>query len=436
VIGAQTQTRLRFAMDQGLLLPVLALLAIGIAMVFSASFVVAQNVFGDDTYFLVRHTIWVCIGLVTLMVTSRIDYHIWQRLAVPIYVVSVVLLILVLIPGFSSVTYGASRWLSLGPILSLQPSELAKLAVVLYLGSWITRVGGDINKFSFGTIPFVIILAVSAGLVLVEPDLGTTIVLIMTAASMFFIAGANVLHALLGTMIGCALLVNLIVNTSYKVDRVRAWMDPWADPSGIGWHTTQTLIALGSGGIPGLGLGASRQKYFYVPNAHTDTIFAIVGEEIGFIGTALVLGLFLFFTWRGLAIACSARDPLGRALAAGVTLLIGWQAMLNMAVVSNVVPNTGVPLPFLSYGGSSTVVSLAAVGILLSVSRTVEPHRRSWRAWFSAPSDSQPLPPPVEIENRPSRVPSRAAATLPAQGPVLEHRASSRRGRRLAPSRR
>src|SRR5581483_2688483 len=279
----------------------------------------------------------------------------------------------------------------------------------------------------FGTIPFALILAISAGLVLVEPDLGTAIVLVLTAASVFFVAGANVLHALLGAIIGCVLLVNFVINSGYKADRIRAFVDPWADPGGIGWHTTQALIALGSGGWAGLGLGASRQKYFFVPNAHTDTIFAIVGEEIGFIGTSLVLGLFLIFAWRGLTIASGARDPLGRALATGATLLISWQALLNMAVVSHLVPNTGVPLPFVSYGGSSTVVSLAAVGILLNVSRTVDPQRRSWRAWLGASLDSRAGPADSEYEPPPNRTERRAKS-------AASERAKSERGRSAAPT--
>jgi cell division protein FtsW len=434
---APAAPRVRYGVDLGLLAAVLALLAIGVAMVFSASFAVAETEFGDDTYFLFRHLIWVSIGLVALVVISHIDYHHWQRVAMPLYVVTLALLVAVLVPGVGSTTYGASRWISLGPILSFQPSEVAKVAVILYLGAWISRVGGDIHKFTFGTIPFTIILAVSAGLVLVEPDLGTTIVLLLTAASVFFVAGANVLHALLGSSVGLVLLINHVMKHDYKVDRIKAFMDPWADPAGIGWHTTQTLIALGSGGIAGLGLGASRQKYFYLPNAHTDSIFAIVGEEIGFVGTALVLLLFLFFAWRGLAIACATRDPFGRALAAGTTLLIGWQSMLNMAVVSNVVPNTGVPLPFLSYGGTSTVITLVAVGMLLSVSRSVDPALRSWRAWLTPVQD---LPATELLPERESRVPRLPAPAAPviiqSDPPSRARREPRRRPRKLIPTRR
>ncbi|MBM2809473.1 MAG: stage sporulation protein [Chloroflexi bacterium] len=372
----------RGRIDTILLLPVVVLLAIGAGMVFSASFVVAHNEFGDDTYFLVRHLLWITIGMGVLVVVSHMDYHRWQRLAVPFYAVSLALLLLVLIPGIGSSAYGASRWFTVGSILSIQPSEIAKLAVVVYLGAWVTRVGTDINKFTFGTVPFAIILGLSAGLVLVEPDLGTTVVLVLTAGSVFFISGANVLHALVGLMVIAVAGVKVIASSAYKSDRIDAFVNPWADPNGVGWHTTQSLLALGSGGLTGLGLGASRQKYYYVPNAHTDSIFAIVGEEIGFLGTTLVLVLFLIIVWRGLTIAGASRDPLGRALAAGATLMLAWQAMLNMAVVSHVVPNTGVPLPFVSYGGNAMVVSMAAVGIILSVGRSLSPSVLSWRSWL------------------------------------------------------
>jgi cell division protein FtsW len=368
----------RHGMDRWLLFAVLLLVLIGIAMVYSASFAVGESVFGDDAYFLVRHIIWIGIGLLALTITARMPYHGWQRIAPAFYGLSVLLLAVVLIPGVGTTTYGASRWLFVGPI-SMQPSELAKLAVVIYLATWIARVGGDIHKLTFGTIPFVLILSISAGLVMAEPDLGTTLCLVMTAGAVFFISGANVIHGLLGAVAGSLGLMHFVLNRGFRADRMEAFMNPWNDPTGVGWHTTQALLALGSGGISGLGLGAGRQKMFYLPNAHTDSVFAVVGEEIGLVGTTLVLGLFLLIAWRGLAIAAGAPDPMGRALAAGATLMITSQAMLNMAVVSHLTPNTGVPLPFVSYGGSAMVVSLAAVGIILNVSRSSEPGHRLWR---------------------------------------------------------
>jgi cell division protein FtsW len=398
----------RYPIDVGFLLPVLVLLIVGVAMVFSASFVVAHTVFGDDTYFLGRHLVWLTIGLVVAIIIANVDYRLWERVAIPLYALSIGLLALVLVPGVGSSTYGASRWINVGPLLSVQPSEVAKLALIIFLARWIGYARGNVHRLMQGTIPFALTLGLSAGLVLLEPDLGTAIVLVMTAGSVFFVAGANVLHALVGVVLGGVFVLNVVAASGYKADRIQAFLNPWADPSGIGWHTTQTLLALGSGGLTGLGLGAGRQKYFYVPNAHTDSIYAIVGEEIGFVGTALVLALFLLLAWRGLTIACGAPDPVGRALAAGATLLLVWQGLLNMAVVSHLVPMTGVPLPFLSYGGSATLVSLAAVGIVLGVSRSVSPERRSWRAWFAAA-------PPTRVSSSESRVSSfrrRAARNL------------------------
>lgn len=363
--------------DLGLLLAILVLVAIGVEMVFSASFVVAHNQFGDGTYFLTRHLFWIAIGLVALAVGASIDYRILPRFAVVIYLGSLALLALVLIPGLGQVTYGSARWLNLGP-LSFQPSEVTKVALVIYLASWLAKVGDTVNDLRGGIIPFSLILLLTAGLVLLEPNLGTATVLTATAASTFFVAGVSLVHTLSAALVGAggiAVLMGLAHSAAgggYWSQRVEAFMDPWLYAEGIGWQTTQTLLALGSGGLTGLGLGAGRQKYYYVPNAHTDSIFAIVGEEIGFVGTSLVLALFLFIAWRGLAIAFSAPDPLGRLLAAGITSMIVWQALLNMAVISNTIPFTGEPLPFISYGGSAMVVNLSAAGILLSVSRRAQ----------------------------------------------------------------
>lgn len=364
-------TELRRA-DLLLVLAVAGLVTFGSLMVHSASFVLAFNEFGDGTYFFSRHLAWIGLGVLLLMAAAAIDYHFWRRLALPLFLASLVLLIFVLVKG--DATYGSSRWLAIGP-LAFQPSEFTKLALVIYLASWLARMGGGIQVFSAGTVPFTLILGLTLGLVLLEPDLGTAAILAMTAASIFFIAGANVLHALGGALLAAATLAILVgfmrlsTDTGYWSGRIAAWLDPWSYASDIGYQTIQTLLALASGGPQGLGLGAGRQKYYYVPNAHTDGIFAIIGEELGFIGTAGILILFLLIAWRGLRVAASARDPLGRLLAAGVTTLLVCQALLNMAVITSAVPYTGVPLPLVSYGGSAMLTSLAAIGILLSVSR-------------------------------------------------------------------
>jgi cell division protein FtsW len=351
--------------------------------------VVAHNEYGNDTYFFLRHLAWVCIGLAALFLTARLDYHVWPRLALPVYLASLLLLTLILIPGVGEVRYGSARWLALPSELTIQPSELAKLALVIYLASWLARVGEGIRTFSFGAIPFALIVCVTLGLVLLEPNLGTAVILGLAAASVFFVAGASPLHGLAAGLTGAVVLGGLLAlaqlspGSGYWADRIQAFVDPWAKQQGLGWQTTQTLLALGSGGMTGLGLETGRQKFYWVPNAHTDSIFAIVGEEIGFAGTALVLLLFLFLGWRGLMIAYQAPDRLGRLLGVGVTSVLLWQALLNMAVVTNTVPYTGVPLPFLSYGGSSMLMSCTALGILLSVSRQgAAPQRTRSASWF------------------------------------------------------
>jgi cell division protein FtsW len=376
--------------DLWLLLAILLLVAIGVEMVFSASFVVAHNDFGDGTYFLVRHLIWITLGLLGMFVVARIDYRHLPRFAAVIYGGSLVLLLLVLIPGVGQITYGSARWLAFGPV-SFQPSEITKVALVIYLASWLARVGHTVNDLSLGIIPFVLILCFTAGLVLLEPNLGTTIVLTATAASTFFVAGVSLMYTLAAAVIGAGglatmmAIVHLFAGAGHWSERIQAFQNPWSYAEGIGWQTTQTLLALGSGGLTGLGLGAGRQKYYWVPNAHTDSIFAIVGEEIGFVGTSLVLLLFLFIAYRGLRIAFRAPDPLGKLLAVGITSMVMWQALLNMAVIANVVPYTGEPLPFVSYGGTSTVINLCAVGLLLSVSRRAQEPDEQPRARAPAP---------------------------------------------------
>lgn len=376
-------TRIR-EVDLGLLLAVLVLVSIGIEMVYSASFVVGYNEFGDGAYFLVRHVAWIVLGLGALIVTTATDYHWWRRLALPLLIASLCLLTVVLLLG--ATTYGSARWLGFG-LLAFQPSELTKLSLTLYLASWLARVGDDIRDFNLGTVPFLLVLCLAAGLVILEPDLGTAVILILTACSIFFVAGANVLHALAGTLIGAGVMALLTAvarlwgGSGYGSQRLLAFVDPWKYAEGIGWQTTQILLALGSGGLTGLGLGAGRQKFYYVPNAHTDGIFAIVGEEIGFIGTTLVLLLFLVIAWRGFTIALSAPDSLGRFLATGLTALLVWQGLLNMAVVTSTVPYTGIPLPFISYGGSAMVTSLTAAGMLLSISRRKSRALSRSRSW-------------------------------------------------------
>ena len=356
--------------DYVLLGAVLLLLALGAQMVYSSSVVIAHNEFGDDAYFVTRQVLWALAGLAVLGVAAGVDYHRWQNVSTLLLLVCVIALMLVLIPQLGVNRYGSHRWLQVGPLPAVQPSELTKLAIVVYMADWLSRKGPDVGKLGTGSIPFVLILSLVAGLVLLEPDLGTTVIICAAAFSVFFIAGANLWHVALGFIPGGVLILwGAITMAAYRADRWAAFMDPLADPQGKGWQTLQTLIALGSGGLTGVGLGMSRQKAYYLPAAHTDSILAIIGEELGLLGTLSVIVLFMVIGWRGFRIAVQAPDPLGRLLAVGVTSMILWQAIVNIGAVTNSLPYTGVTLPFISFGGSSLCISLLSVGILLSVSR-------------------------------------------------------------------
>jgi cell division protein FtsW len=355
--------------DYLLLASTIALLVLGTLMVYSASFVVAHNEFNDDAYFLTRQLIWVGVGALTMLLAIRVDYRRWRGLSLPIMFGCIALLVLVLVPGIGASSYGAMRWLKLGPI-QIQPSELAKLAIILYLADWLARRGTLVGNFLRGMLPFAIIVGIVAALVAVQPDLGTTAMIIGVAACVFFVSGANLVHICLAAIAAVGAGMVLLAHLSgYQLDRIRAFLDPWSDIQGSGWHTAQGLIAVGSGGLFGHGLGNGLQKYYWVPNAHTDAIFAIIGEELGFVGCVGVLLLFGVLAWRGFLIAWRAPDPFGRLFATGLTCLLTLQALLNIAVVTNSLPYTGVTLPLVSFGGSSTVISLVAIGLLLNISR-------------------------------------------------------------------
>jgi len=356
--------------DYWLLASTLALLVLGTLMVYSASFAVAHNEFNDDAYFLVRQIAWDAVGTVALLAAMRMSYRRWRSLSVVIMLLVIALLILVLVPGFGFRSYGAVRWIKIGPLLQIQPSELAKVAIVLYLADWLARRGTIVTEFFKGLLPFAIIVSLVAGLVLVQPDLGTTAIIVATAACVFFVAGASLMHIAMLGWAGLAASIALLAHLSdYQLERIRAFLDPWSDVQGSGWHTAQGLIALGSGGPFGHGLGNGLQKFYWVPNAHTDAIFVIIGEELGFVGCVGVIALFGVIAWRGFLIAWRAPDAFGRLFATGLTCMLVLQALVNIAVTTNSLPYTGITLPFVSFGGSSTVISLIAVGLLLNISR-------------------------------------------------------------------
>lgn len=358
------------APDMVLFYTVLILLGIGVVMVYSASAVSANVNFNDSYYFLKRQLIWAALGLVAMVWTMNTDYHMWQKLAKPILWITVILLILVLVPGMGKVVNGARRWLGFGSFY-LQPSEIAKLSMVIFMSYNLTKYQERLQFFVKGLVPQLIVLLVIFGLILKEPDLGTALSIAGTVFVMLFVAGARVSH--MGALggFGAAGVTAAVLLEPYRLKRLIAFSDPWADPLNTGYHIIQSLYAIGSGGLFGVGLGRSREKFLYLPEPHTDFIFSILGEELGLIGTITVVLLFFIFAWRGLKIAMSASDIYGSILATGLTTMILLQAVMNIAVVTASMPVTGIPLPFLSFGGSALIFTLAGVGILLNISRQV-----------------------------------------------------------------
>jgi cell division protein FtsW len=377
----------RHAADYTILVAVVALAAIGILMVYSSSAIKAFLA-EDDTFAIVGpQIVWAALGVAVMVGLMHVDYRYLRLVSVPAFLAALVLLVIVLLPPMGPIkpieVGGSARWLQIGPLPALHPAEFAKLALVVYLAHWFAKRGTAVRTFWGGTVPFLVIAAPVIVLIFREPDLGTTIVVSLSAVTMFFIAGANLLH-LLGLAAVAAGTVAMVGLRGYQLERIQAWLDPWADPQGAGFHTIQGLLALGLGGIFGSGLGESRSAAgLYLPNAWNDFIFAVIGEEFGLIGAGLVIVLFLVLAFQGARVALRAPDTFGALMAAGITAWLCCQAFINIGVVVALFPVTGITLPFISAGGSSLVISFAAVGVLLSISReTVEEG-----SWHDAPAD-------------------------------------------------
>ncbi len=355
--------------DRGLLLSTFLLLGIGLIMVGSAGVAYGDVRFDDGYFFFKRQLNGAAIGLLCLFVFQRIPYVFWRKLAVPIFFGGVVLLVLVLIPDVGTTASGASRWIALGPV-SFQPSEVMKLALVIYFAAFFSGKGGmRRTDFFEGALPFAALLGLIAFLLIKQPDAGTLGVMFLIAFSVFFASGAKLSH--LGILLGAGLLglVGLIAAAPYRMRRLLVFLDPEHDPSGAGYQMKQALIALGSGGIFGVGLGHGRQKFLYLPEPMTDSIYAVIGEELGLVGCLVVVGLFVYFAVRGLHVAKSAPDRFGTLLAVGIVTWIVAQAFVNIFAITGLMPLTGIPLPLISYGGTSIAVTLAGIGILLNVSK-------------------------------------------------------------------
>jgi cell division protein FtsW len=352
-----------------LLLSATAFLVVGgLIMVLSSSSVSAYAQYGDSFLFFQRQAAYAVVGLFALLLTSRMRYRAWQRLAVPFLLITVVLLALVLHPGASVSAYGSSRWLVFGPV-TVQPSEIAKLSLLVFSAAVLARKWGKLGDLGHLALPLVPITLVVCGMVMLQPDLGTTVILAGTIFCVLFAAGVRLRYLIATAVVGSAVGMALIFSADYRRIRFLSFLDPWADAKNTGYQLVQSLIALGSGGFIGVGLGASRQKWQYVPNAHTDFIFSILGEELGLLGELAVLAAFGLLVFAGIRVAARAPDVFGRLLAAGIVSWFGLQALVNLGAVTGLLPITGVPLPFVSYGGSSLVVSLAAIGILWNIAR-------------------------------------------------------------------
>ncbi len=357
------------SIDRPLLIAILALLGIGLMMIASAGVVYGQVRFGDGYYFFKQQLLGLGVGLVFLYVFQRIDYRVWQRFVVPIFFVALGLLVLVFIPGFGTTVYGAARWVEIGPV-SFQPSEVMKLAIILYLAAWLSSKGrARTADFFEGFVPFLALLSLVGFLIIKQPDTGTLGLIFLIALSMYFASGANLAHIFSLFFGGLLFLALLIKMAPYRLQRFLVYINPEHDPQGFGYQMTQALLAIGSGGIFGVGLGHSRQKFNYLPEPVTDSIFAVLGEEFGLIGTIVVVLLFLFVAWRGLRIASYAPESFGRFVAIGITSWIVFQAFINISAITGLIPLTGIPLPLISYGGTSLAGLLAAIGILLNVSK-------------------------------------------------------------------
>ncbi|MFO0703041.1 MAG: putative lipid II flippase FtsW [Candidatus Andersenbacteria bacterium] len=361
-----------------LILVILLLVVFGLVAVASASSVISFNQFGDNLAMLKAQLVrGVLIGGVLFIVCSLIPYAWWKRINLILLVVTLLLLVAVFIPHLGYSFGGAQRWIQLGPVL-FQPSELAKLALVVFLAAWLDKRGKGIKEFTTGVVPFVVIVAVVSVLILMQPDLGTLTVIAAAAMAMFFAAGARLWHIGAIALAALAALALAIKIEPYRLARFTTFLNPNADPQGIGYQINQALLAVGSGGWFGQGLGQSIQKYSYLPEPAGDSIFAVMAEELGFVRTALVVFTFLLLAQQGYSVARRAPDNFAKLLAIGITTWFVAQAFINIGAIIGVLPLTGIPLPFVSYGGTALAVSLAAAGILVNVSRYAaeEPTRR------------------------------------------------------------
>jgi len=357
------------APDYIIMIILIIIVVFGIIMLSSASTVMGYERFGDSNYYIKHQLLYgVLLGAIGFFLASRLDYHLWQKIALPLLVITIGLLLVVFIPGIGLGLKGANRWINLGE-LTFQPAEVAKLTFLFYLATWLQKRGEGLKSFSYGFLPFLVLLIVISGLILAEPDFSTMLVLAFMSVTVFFIAGANLVHVGWLGAVSAGLFLLLIKIAPYRAARFTVFLHPEIDPQGIGYHINQALLAIGSGGLFGLGLGHSRQKFNYLPEAAGDSIFAVIAEELGFIFCLVLIALFIALMIRGFKIARRAPDLFGKYVAVGIITWISFQAFFNIASMVGLIPLTGIPLPFISHGSTAILTSLTAIGVLVNISK-------------------------------------------------------------------
>jgi cell division protein FtsW len=364
--------------DLVLLFLTFALIGIGLVMLYSSSSIMAQERFGDSMYFVKRQIVFALLGLAVLIVSKNLPYVVYRRLVYVILGVTLLSLIIVLLPQVGHRVGGARRWLRFGPI-SIQPAEFAKLALIIYISYSVAKKKEQMRELSVGCVPHLLVSGVFIGLVVMQPDLGTAITFAVLTFLLLFVAGVRLRYLLATGLAVAPLLALAISQKGYRWERLLAFLNPWRDPSDTSFQLLHSLLALGSGGPLGVGLGSGQQKLFYLPEPHTDFILAVIGEETGIFGVSIVLLLFALLIYKGVKIALRAPERFGTYLAFGLTLAVGLQAFINCAVVMGLLPTKGLPLPFISYGGSSLITNLLAMGILMNISSYAREHSRGWQ---------------------------------------------------------
>ncbi len=344
------------------------LIGVGIVMVYSSSAIYAAKLYKDSAFFLKRYLIYLAVGTIGGLLVMSIDYRDLRKYAKPLMVLTLVLLSMVLVPVFAKEAGGARRWLRVWRF-TFQPVELAKIAIVVYIADFLSRKQSAIKTFFYGFLPPTLVIAAVFSLILLQPDLGSALLLATVVFLLFFVSGMRRSYLIITAFSSIPAVAILILSRPYRISRIATFLNPWVDSQGAGYQLIQSLIAIGSGGLFGVGLGLSRQKLFYLPAAHTDFIFSIIGEELGLLGTLSVVLLFILFIWQGMKITLKAQDLFGHLLSLGIVSMLAIQAIVNLGVSTGVLPTKGLPLPFISYGGSSLIFNMLGVALVLNVAR-------------------------------------------------------------------